>query len=288
MNPNERTLGEICAGISGFGAGFEQAGWKTLWQIELDDVNRAVLGDRFPWARQFKDLRDWRSFKLPRVDCIAFGSPCQDISVSANVALDQSRRGLEGQRSSLFFPCMEIVGALQPDWVVFENVPSLLYSNDCKDFQRVIQEFAKRGYVGFARVLDAQYFGIPQKRRRLFVAAGLGKRPSMEYLGDAGTVESLPCSISPEQGARLPSAFAGYTLMAPDKLAGQNSRICLASELFIAHEDGWDQMAERARAVELHGLRPGLDATNAEEAYAAGNAVPPPIAKWIAEILNRS
>lgn len=58
---NNLTLGEICAGIGGFSAGFEQAGWSTKWQLELDDVNRAVLADRFPAARQFKNLLDWMS-----------------------------------------------------------------------------------------------------------------------------------------------------------------------------------------------------------------------------------
>jgi DNA (cytosine-5)-methyltransferase 1 len=288
MDDQNNTIGEICAGIGGFSVGFEQAGWKTVWQIEIDDINRAVLADRFPAARQCKDLRDWRSFKLPPVQCIAFGFPCQDISVSGNVRHDKTRSGLAGHRSGLFFEIMEIVRALRPPWLVIENVPGLLHSNDCRDFQAVIAELAQCGYVGFARVLDAQYFGVPQKRRRLFLVAGFGKAPSSEFMADAGTVESIPCSISPEQIARPADAWAGYTLMAPDKHKRQNSRISLGNELLVAHADGWDQMVERAREVEIYGFRCGLDATDAEQAYAAGNAVPPPIAKWIAGILNRS
>lgn len=285
---NERTLGEICAGISGFGVGFEQAGWSVKWQIELDDVNRAVLADRYPHARQVKDLRDWRAHDLPSVACIAFGFPCQDISLMGNVKVDKSERGLKGQRSGLFFQIMAAVGFLKPTWVVVENVPALLGSNDCGDFQIVIRELAQRGYVGFWRVLDAQYFGIPQKRRRLFLVAGLGRYPAVDFLADAGTVESLPTSAGSEWIAKPADAWAGYTLTAPDKFKRRNSRTNLGSELLIIEEDGWSQMAERGRAVELHGFRCGLDATNTEEAYAAGNAVPPPIAKWIAEILNRS
>jgi DNA (cytosine-5)-methyltransferase 1 len=276
---DERTLGEICAGISGFGLGFEQAGWRARWQIELDDVNRAVLADRYPHARQYKNLQDWRSFDLSPVAAIAFGFPCQDISVMGNVARDQQSRGLKGQRSGLFFEIMEIVGFIQPAWVVVENVPALLSSNDCGDIQEVVGSLAKRGYVGFWRVLDAQYFGVPQKRRRLVLVAGLGRYPSMDFLADARAVESLPASAGSEWIAKQADAWAGFTLTAPDKYNRCNSRSNMGSELFVAEENGWDQMAERGRAVELHGLSSGLDEANTEEAYAAGNAFPPPDGK---------
>jgi DNA (cytosine-5)-methyltransferase 1 len=285
---HEQTLGEICAGIGGFSSGFEQAGWTTKWQIELDDVNRAVLTDRFPAAKQFRDLRDSKYHYLSAVDCIAAGFPCQDLSVLAGARKDKSRTGLEGGRSGLIFPILEIVCALEPKWLVLENVPGLLYSKSGQDFQCLIGELAQRNYVGYARVLDSQYFGIPQKRRRVFMVCGLGRHPSMDFLADAATVESVPCSLGASGLAKSGDSWAGFTLAAPNKYRKQNSRINISSELLVAEEDGWNQMVERARATEIHGIPCGLDATNAEEAYAAGNAVPPPVARWIAEILNRS
>lgn len=237
-----RTLGTICTGIGGFDIGFEQAGWETAWQIELDDVNRAVLADRFPWARRFKDLRDWRSFALSPVGCIAFGFPCQDISNMAAVKRDQSKRGLAGPRSGLLFEILEAVSFLQPAWLVIENVPALLHTNDCRDFQTIIGELAQRGYVGFWRVLDAQYFGVPQKRRRLLLVAGLGRYPSMDFLADAGTVESLPCSPGANWIAKQADAWAGYTLTAPNKYNHCSSRINLGSELLVSEEGGWHSM----------------------------------------------
>lgn len=285
---HDHTLGTICTGIAGFDLGFEAAGWLTTWQIELDDVNRAVLADRFPRARRHKDLRDWRSFALPWVACIAFGFPCQDISNMAAVKRDQSKRGLAGERSGLFFEIMEIVSSLQPTWLVIENVPALLHSNHCQDIQTVISQLAQRGYVGFWRVLDSQYFGVPQKRRRLVLVAGLGRYPHLDFMAHAGTVESLPCAAGSEWIAKQADAWAGYTLTAPDKYNHTTSRINMGSELLISEEGRWDQMVERARAIEIHGIPCGLDATNLEEAYAAGNAFPPPMANWIAQILNRS
>jgi DNA (cytosine-5)-methyltransferase 1 len=288
LNAPGKTLGEICAGIGGFSLGFEQAGWRSAWQIELDDVNRAVLADRFPDAKHYRDLRDWARFGLSPVHCIAAGFPCQDVSILGASRKDKSRTGLAGSRSGLFFEIMEIVGSLQPLWVVLENVPGLLFSNDHRDFQTVINELAKRNYVGHARVLDAQYFGIPQKRRRIFLVTGLGRQPSLDFLADAAAVESLPCSPGASWLAKPGDTWAGFTLAAPNKFKSQNSRINISSELFIAEENGWDQMVDRQRTSEIHGVPCGLDKANAEEAYAAGNAVPPPMAKWIAEILNKS
>jgi DNA (cytosine-5)-methyltransferase 1 len=284
---NDWSLGEFCAGIGGFGLGFEQAGWRTEWQVELDDVNRACLAERFPRARQYKDARDWRRFGLGPVRCVAFGSPCQDISVSSNSKRDRSGHGLGGGRSGLFFTIMEAVTFLRPQWVVWENVPAIVNSNDGRDFQAVIGAFAERGYVGCWRVLDAQYFGVPQKRRRLVLVAGLGRGPGPEFLADAGAMESLPCSLKEEQVCRRADAWAGYTLTAPNKYGKCNSRVNLGSEVFVAETNGWSAMVERAREVELHGIPQGLDAVNSEEAYAAGNAFPPPMARWVAGILRR-
>lgn len=197
---------------------------------------------------------------------------------------DQSSRGLAGSRSGLFFEIMAIVREVQPTWLVIENVPQLLYINGGKDFEIVIQTLAKCGYVGYWRVLDAQYFGIPQKRRRLVLVAGLGRFPSSEFMADAEPVAALPCAIGSFEGARPADAWAGYTLLA----SNSEARISMGSELFVAHENGWDSMVKRAGEIGLYGLRKGLDAPDYCEAHAAGNAFPPPIAKWIAEILNRS
>lgn len=288
MVTNEKTLGSICAGIGGFDIGFERAGWRTAWQIELDDINRAVLADRFPHAERFKNLNDWRSYRLPQVACISFGFPCQDISDLGNSKHNQSNRGLAGSRSGLFFEIMEIVREIQPAWLVIENVPALLHVNDCEDFQVVIQTLAQCGYVGYARVLNAQYFGVATNRRRLVLVAGLRRYPSADFLADSAPVEAIFSAAGTQWLARAADDWAGPTLTSPDKYKFQYSRISKGCELLIAEENGWHQMAERGREVELHGLRAGLDASNIEEAYAAGNAFPPPMAEWIAGILNRS
>lgn len=288
MTHDEFTFGEICAGIGGFGLGFTRAGWKGSWAIELDDVNRAVLADRFPDAQLHKNLCHWTQFirSLARVRAILFGFPCQDLS-TMGLHRKSGRAGLAGARSGLFFTIMDIVRVLQPTWLVIENVPGLLTSNGGKDFETVLKTLAECGYCGFFRVLDAQYFGVPQKRRRIFLVFGLGRFPSMDFLADAAPVEALSCALGSRE-ERAGEAWAGYTLTAPDKGRKCNSRINFGSEVLVAESGGWHQMVERARAVELSGISQGLDETHLAEAYAAGNAVCPFIAEWIARLLIRS
>jgi len=111
------------------------------------------------------------------LDLIAFGFPCQDIS-NAN----PKGKGLKGERSSIFFECWRIVELLTPKWVLIENVPRLLSINGGRDMATVLQTLAKGGYGWAYRVLDSQYFGIAQRRKRVFIVGCFGKIPPPEIL----------------------------------------------------------------------------------------------------------
>ena len=276
-------MGSLFAGIGGFDRGFEKAGWRTAWQVEINPVNRLVLADRFPGARRFVDVREVGAEALAGVDCITAGFPCQDIS-PAGSRRKTGIEGLAGSRSGLFYEVLRILREIQPAWVVLENVPGLLHSNDCRDLQAVVAGLADCGYVGYWRVLDAQYFGVPQGRRRVFLVAGLGRYPSLDFLADAGAVEALPRTAftPPLHGAE--DRWASFTYTARNSAC----RICIGSEVLVAETDAWHQMVERARVSRVHGLPKGLDAVNLAQCYAAGNAVVPRVAQWIAEILARS
>ena len=270
------------AGIGGFDSGFERAGWETKWQVEINPVNRAVLADRFPLARRFEDVKNVKGSDLGYVDCITAGFPCQDISLSGSNLRKQT--GLKGERSGLFHEVLRILDEIRPQWVVLENVPALLYTNNRSDIETVIQSLAERDYVGYARVLDAQYFGVPQKRRRIFLVAGLGQSPSLEFLADAGNVESLPYALGTLGRPRAADGWASGTLCT----LNTPERFAIGNSIFVAHQNGWHQNLERARAVGVDGIRKGLDEAHLAEAFSAGNAVVPQIAEWIAHILNES
>ena len=262
------TIGSLFAGIGGFDAGFEQAGFKTAWQVEISDVCRAVLADRFPHAKQFTDVQTCLP-ELWRVDVIVGGFPCQDVSIMGK------RKGLAGARTGLFFDAINIINALRPEWVVLENVTGLLNSNDGRDFQTVIQSLAECGYMGAWRVLDARYFGVPTARRRVFVVAGLGKTAPAEFMVDAGPVARM----AGKSKAESRWANAHRTLLTG---IGPGC-IDLGGSNLIAEANGWDSMVERERTVADNGFLKGLDEANHSEVRASGNAVCPPVAKWIAE-----
>jgi DNA (cytosine-5)-methyltransferase 1 len=275
------TLGSLFAGIGGLDLGFERAGWRSVWQVEIDPIARAVLGHRFPDARQFEDVRHCGAANLSAVDCITAGFPCQDISTAGSCS---ARLGLAGARSGLFSEAMRIVQELQPRWLVLENVAALLHSQDCRDIETVVRTVADCGYMGFWRVLDAQYFGSPCRRRRIFLVAGLGRYPTFDLLADAAPVDSIPSSSFPEWKPRDETAWAGHTLCATTA----PSQICLGGESLVAHPHGWHQMVERRRTSQDHGFCLGLDAANLAEAKGAGNAVAVQVAQWIAQKLLRS
>ncbi len=277
------TLGSLFAGIGGFDLGFERAGWETAWQVEINPTNRAVLANRFAHARQFEDVTLVGKKELSKVDCITAGFPCQDISQMGTRKVG-GRQGLKGKRSGLFWEVLRILEEIQPTWVVLENVKGLLSSNNSEDIQTVIRELAERGYVGFARLLDSQYFGIPQRRERVFLVAGLGRYPTMDFLADAAPVDSKPTSPQAIKEPRPEISFVGNTLTASNAA----SRINLGGEVLVAEEDGWRAMAERERITELHGFSLGVDEASLAERFAAGNAVAPPVAEWIARKLIAS
>lgn len=269
------TVGSLFAGIGGFDLGFEQAGFTTAWQVEIEPHLREVLALRFPHARQFTDVREVGAHNLAPVDVLIGGFPCQDVSSMG------ARAGLAGQRTGLFWEVCRIVEEIRPQWLVLENVVGLLTSNGGQDFATVLGALADRGYVGCWRVLDAQYFGVPQRRRRVFLVAGLGRQPPAGLLSDAAPVDTVPGTLGPEQESRDPAGWASYCLLAKST----PSILPIGAETLICHEGGWSAMAERARVAQTPGIYAGLDATDHLEARAAGNAVCVPVARWVAQHL---
>jgi len=163
-------LGSLFSGIEGFGLGFERAGFKIQWQVEHEAFCKKVLRTHWPNVPRFHDVCAVGSRNLTPVDCITAGVPCQDVSVAGK------RAGLAGKRTGLFYEFARILRELRPAWFVFENVPGLLSSNHGRDFaeiQRVLM--VECGYGICWRVLDSRYFGVAQRRRRVFIVGCFGK-----------------------------------------------------------------------------------------------------------------
>lgn len=170
---NKPTYGSLFAGVGGFDLGLDSAGWECKFQAEWDKNCQKVLRRHWPAIPKYGDVCDINGADLEPVDMIVFGSPCQDLSVAGK------RSGLDGNRSSMFFEAIRIIKEMRdatngqyPTWAIWENVPGALSSNKGDDFAEVINQMANIGALGIEwHVLDAQWFGVPQRRRRVFVVA---------------------------------------------------------------------------------------------------------------------
>ena len=167
------TFGSLFAGVGGFDLGMESAGWNCEWQVEWDKHCQSVLRKHWPTVPKYFDIRDVDGSKLTPVDCIVFGSPCQDLSVAGKGG------GLEGSRSGLFYEAIRVIKEMRdatknefPKWTIWENVPGALSSNKGNDFARVIDEMANIGALAIEwHILDAQWYGVAQRRRRIYMLA---------------------------------------------------------------------------------------------------------------------
>jgi DNA (cytosine-5)-methyltransferase 1 len=174
----------LFSGIGGFDLGLERAGGRVVLQVENDPFCQRVLAARWPGVERADDVRhlqpehrrhrpyvaglngSWSADDAARVDLLVGGFPCQDLSVAGK------RAGLGGSRSSLFHEFVRIAKTLAPTWGLVENVPGLLSSHRGRDFWTVLQGLRQCWpHVGW-RVLDSQYFGVPQRRRRVFLVGG--------------------------------------------------------------------------------------------------------------------
>jgi DNA (cytosine-5)-methyltransferase 1 len=162
---------DLFSGIGGFAHGIEQTGTKIgkHYFSEIDKYAISIYKRHFPDAIPVGDVSKLDGTKLGRINLIAFGFPCQDLSIAGK------RAGLEGKRSGLFFEAVRIITECKPDHFVFENVKGLLSSNDGKDFETVLRTIADIGlYECEWQLLNTSWF-LPQNRERIYFVGHLGK-----------------------------------------------------------------------------------------------------------------
>lgn len=194
QNKETLTLGSLFDGSGGFPLGGVLAGIKPIWASEIEPFPVRVTTIRFPNMKHYGDISQMSGAAVEPVDIITFGSPCQDMSVAGK------REGLDGNRSSLFYEAIRIIKEMReatngkyPRYIVWENVPGAFSSNKGEDFRAVLTEICKikdeqvsvpkpskwenagrimgDSYSVAWRLLDAQYWGVPQRRQRIYLVA---------------------------------------------------------------------------------------------------------------------
>ena len=186
------TLGSLFDGIGTWQLAAINVGIQPLWSSEIEEFPRKVTARHFPNSIQLGDINSITD--APKVDIITAGSPCQDISIAGK------QGGIHGERSGLFFRATELVRRVNPQFFVWENVPNVLHIRRGLDFKNVLEEllqteiplpergFSDAGLVDGRRsqiawrILDAQYWGCAQRRKRIFLVADFAGRRAAQIL----------------------------------------------------------------------------------------------------------
>jgi len=161
----------VCSGIEAASKAWEPIGWEPVAFSEIEPFPSAVLKHHWPKVQNLGDMTQHEQWNIPSgtIDLLVGGTPCQSFSVAG------LRQGLKDPRGNLMLTYLAIAERLKPRWLVWENVPGVLSSNGGKDFGSFLGALGELGYEWAYRVLDAQWFGVAQRRRRVFVVAHLGK-----------------------------------------------------------------------------------------------------------------
>ena len=174
----------VCSGVEAATVAWHHMGWQAAGFSEIEKFPSEVLAHHYPTVTNFGDMTQYKEWNLGSIDLLVGGTPCQSFSVAG------LRKGMDDPRGNLALVYCGILNHYRPKWFVWENVPGVLSSNGGRDFGAFLGALVELGY-GFAyRVLDAQYWGVAQRRKRVFVVG---------YLGDwrpAGAVLFEPKSVS--------------------------------------------------------------------------------------------
>jgi len=190
------------AGIGGFRLGLEQAGHTCVGACEINKHARKIYAARFGHEPMFGDINLVRPEEIPEADLWCGGFPCQDLSTAGR------RAGIGGARSGLVWKLLELVEAVRPRWLFLENVAGLISSNQGEDFKALLARLDESRFVGAWKTFDAQHFGIPQRRRRVFIVSrdlgAAGPSPSEVLFESEGLLGDLAESV-PSGSSAAPS-----------------------------------------------------------------------------------
>jgi DNA (cytosine-5)-methyltransferase 1 len=195
------TYGSVCSGIEAASVAWETLGWKPSFFSEIENFPRLVLRTRWPDVPLHGDFTTINRGHYAAINVLIGGTPCQDFSVAG------LRKGLAGKNGNLAIEYIRLAERLNVRWILWENVPGVLSNDKGRAFGTFLAEMGKCGYGTAYRVFDAQYFGVPQQRRRVFVVGYLGDwRPAAAVLFER---ESLCGDITPRRETEEGAAGTG-------------------------------------------------------------------------------
>jgi DNA (cytosine-5)-methyltransferase 1 len=252
----------VCSGIGTDAVAWHPLGWESAFFSEIEPFPSALLRHYYPEVPNLGDFTRISADAGP-IDLLAGGTPCQAFSVAGR------RAGLDDPRGNLTLEFLALAGRLRPRWLVWENVPGVLSIDGGRTFGAFLGLLGKLGYGWAYRVLDAQYFGVPQRRRRVFVVGHLGDwRPAAAVLFERTSLSGNPAP-SREAGQGVTGSLAartrgggglgtdfdlggGIVNVPPVSLClngGGQRRIDGESETFVCTGQGWYDESDVAATI---------------------------------------
>ena len=196
--------GSVCSGIEAATAAWHHMGWEAAFFSEIEKFPCAVLEHRYPDVPLHGDFTTIKENEYGKIDLLVGGTPCQSFSVAG------LRGGLDDDRGNLALEFCRLAQREQPRWIVWENVPGVLSSSGGRDFGSILGALEDLGYGLAYRVLDAQYFGVAQRRRRVFVVGYLGDwRPAAAVLFERHSMSGHPAPSREKRQEATDAAATG-------------------------------------------------------------------------------
>lgn len=279
----------LFAGVGGLETGLASAGHRTVRLCEIDTAARAVLRRRFPGVPLDRDIREMKEMS-DRADLIAAGFPCQDLSQAGRT------RGFNGKHSSLVGCVLDLLAKTPVPWILLENVPFMLYLHKGHTLRTIVDRLESMGYKWAYRIVDTRAFGLPQRRRRVFLLAAQDNDPRDVLLSDDHgplvqpiTRNGAACGFYWTEG----NAGIGWAIDAVPPLKG-GSLLGIPSPPAIALPGGKVvtpdiRDAERLQGFEACWTQPANgsdDISRSVRWRLVGNAVTVPVARWIGRRLR--
>ena len=246
--------GSVCSGVEAATVAWHGLGWTPQWFSEIEKFPSAVLAHHYPDTPNHGDMTNFKEWPDDPINLLVGGTPCQSFSVAG------LRKGLDDPRGNLMLTYLAIAARYSPKWLVWENVPGVLSSNRGWDFGTFLGALGELGY-GFAyRVLDAQYFGVAQRRRRVFVVGYLGdwrRAAAVLFERESLSGHPAPSREAREEAAEWP-AHCASTLNAAfgSKLGLEDQHINGGAPLFVPHTVG-SLCARTGRAMSAQDAQQG-------------------------------
>ena len=231
----------VCSGIEAATMAWHDLGWKPAGFSEIEPFPSAVLAHHYPDVTNFGDMTKYKEWNLDgTIDLLVGGTPCQSFSVAG------LRKGMDDPRGNLALVYCGMLDHFRPNWFVWKNVPGVLSSSGGRDFGSFLGAVAQLGYGFSYRVLDAQYCGVAQRRRRVFVVGHLGDwRPAAAVLFERHSLRRDLAPSAPqgkEPSAYFESSLAQYkqgdiggTLKASGGVLGGGSETFLVQKVYETH-----------------------------------------------------